>query len=86
VAGGVRHRQANRWADQEQEAMAQQQEAYNAGAADASSAAPPPPPPAPAAASADDQIEQLERLAKLKEQGILTDAEFAAEKAKILAG
>jgi hypothetical protein len=29
---------------------------------------------------------QLERLAQLKSQGILTDAEFDAQKAKILAG
>jgi hypothetical protein len=31
-----------------------------------------------------DPVEQLERLAKLKDQGALTEAEFAAEKAKIL--
>jgi hypothetical protein len=31
-------------------------------------------------------VAQLEGLAKLKEQGLLTDEEFAAEKAKILAG
>ena len=31
-----------------------------------------------------DQIEELEQLAGLKEQGILTEAEFDAEKAKIL--
>ena len=45
-------------------------------------AAPPPPPPAPAA----DPIEQLKDLAALRDQGILTDEEFAAHKAKILAG
>ena len=33
-----------------------------------------------------DMVEQLERLAKLKEQGILTDAEFEVQKAKALAG
>ena len=33
-----------------------------------------------------DMVEQLEKLAKLKEQGILTDAEFEAQKAKVLAG
>lgn len=45
------------------------------------------PPAAPAAApSEDDTIAQLERLAALKSQGILTDDEFAAQKAKILAG
>ena len=33
-----------------------------------------------------DMVEQLEKLAKLKEQGILTDAEFEVQKAKVLAG
>jgi hypothetical protein len=41
------------------------------------------PPPA-AAAPAADPIEQLKELADLKNQGILTDAEFTAQKAKIL--
>jgi len=40
-----------------------------------------PPPPAP---SQDDTIAQLERLGALKAQGILTEEEFAAEKAKVL--
>ena len=41
--------------------------------------------PAPAAAPAGpDMVEQLQELAKLKDQGILTDAEFSAQKAKIL--
>jgi hypothetical protein len=42
------------------------------------------PPVAPAAASVDDQLAQLERLAQLKAQGILTEEEFTAQKAKIL--
>jgi Sec-independent protein translocase protein TatA len=33
-----------------------------------------------------DVVSQLERLAALQQQGILTPAEFAAEKAKILGG
>jgi hypothetical protein len=41
---------------------------------------------APAAASEGDVISQLKDLADLKTQGILTDDEFAAQKAKILAG
>jgi hypothetical protein len=41
-----------------------------------------PPPQAPQV----DMVEQLEKLAKLKEQGILTDAEFEVQKAKVLAG
>jgi hypothetical protein len=86
VAGGVHHRQDKRWAAQDQQAYDQQQAAYDAGQA-AAVAPPAPPPVAPApAAPAANQLDQLERLAKLKEQGVLTDAEFAAEKAKILAG
>jgi hypothetical protein len=70
VSNRVSRRQANRWA--EQDAQAYPQEQY---------AAPPPPPPAPAA---EDRVEQLKDLADLKQQGVLTDAEFAAEKARIL--
>jgi Short C-terminal domain len=40
--------------------------------------------PAPAAA-APSTIDQLKELAELKSQGILTEEEFAAQKAKILA-
>ena len=43
-----------------------------------------PPAPAPAAA-APDLVSQLKELAALKEQGVLTDAEFAAQKARLLA-
>jgi len=42
-------------------------------------------PAAPAAAPQVD-IEQLQKLAQLKDQGILTEAEFEVQKAKILAG
>jgi len=43
------------------------------------------PPPAPAAPeSGSDRFAQLKELASLKDQGILTEEEFAAEKAKIL--
>jgi hypothetical protein len=42
--------------------------------------------PAPAAAPQADMVDQLERLGKLKEQGILTDAEFEVQKQKILQG
>ncbi len=41
-------------------------------------------PPPPAAPSTDDTIAQLKELAKLKDAGVLTDEEFAAQKAKIL--
>jgi hypothetical protein len=42
--------------------------------------------PAPAAAPAADPLEQLKQLGELKAQGVLTEAEFEAQKAKILAG
>jgi len=41
-------------------------------------------PPAPQAAALADPIEQLKQLGQLHEQGVLTDEEFAAQKAKIL--
>ena len=43
-------------------------------------------PPPPAAAPEPDKLEQLQRLGELKASGVLTDAEFEAQKAKILAG
>lgn len=76
VAGGVRNHQAGK-AEQAQEAQAyEQQQAAAAAAAQA-----PAPQPAPAG---DDVITQLKELAQLKDQGILTEEEFAAQKAKIL--
>jgi hypothetical protein len=46
--------------------------------------APPPQQVAPPPAQAQDPIEQLERLGALKAQGLLTDEEFNAQKAKLL--
>jgi hypothetical protein len=79
VSNRVSRRQAGRWAAQEQ------QQAY---AAPPQYAAPPPQyaPPPPAAPSADDTLTQLQKLGELKAAGVLTEAEFAAQKAKILAG
>jgi hypothetical protein len=45
-----------------------------------------PPAAAPAAAPAADPLEELKKLGELKASGVLTDAEFEAQKAKILAG
>jgi membrane protease subunit (stomatin/prohibitin family) len=42
--------------------------------------------PAPAAEPAADPLEQLKQLGELKASGVLTDAEFEAQKAKILQG
>ena len=70
VSNRVSRRQGQRWAQQEE---AQQ----------------PPPPAAPAAAappaSGASMLDQLKELGELKEQGILTEEEFAAQKAKLLA-
>ena len=41
-------------------------------------------PPPPAAAPAADPIEQLTKLGELRDKGVLTDEEFAAQKAKLL--
>jgi len=46
--------------------------------------APPPPQPAAAPPSNEDVVSQLERLGALKAQGLLTDEEFNAQKAKLL--
>jgi Short C-terminal domain len=69
VSNRVSRRQANRWAQQDAEAYG----APGGGYAE----------PAPAAA-APDPIEQLKQLGALHEQGVLTDEEFAAQKAKLL--
>ena len=44
----------------------------------------PAPAPAPASSPTDDMLNQLRQLAQLKDQGILTEAEFTAQKARIL--
>jgi hypothetical protein len=75
VSNRVSRRQANRWQQQEEAQYYEQQQQYYAQ---------PAPAPAPAPAAAADPIEQLKELAALKAQGILTDAEFQAQKAKIL--
>ena len=76
VSNRVSRRQANRWSAQEEQQYAQQQYEQQQYAA-------PAPAPAPAP-EAPDAVSQLKELANLKEQGILTDEEFAAQKAKIL--
>jgi hypothetical protein len=71
VAGGVNRRQQQKYA--QQNAAAQQ-------AAPAQDVA-----PASAAPDSDELIDKLKQLASLKDQGILTEAEFNDQKAKILA-
>jgi len=74
VSNRVSRRQAGRWAQQD----AQQQQYQE----------PPPqyeqPPPAPAASDTGSMIEQLKQLGELKDAGVLTEAEFAVQKSKIL--
>ena len=78
VSNRVSRRQAGRWAQQDQQAY--QEQAYQE---------PPPqpdyaePPPAPAE-TMDDKIAQLTDLGKLKDAGVLTEAEFAEQKRRIL--
>lgn len=69
VSNRVSRRQAERWYGDDQ----QQQQQYAEE------------PGTPAAAPAADPLEQLKQLGELKAQGVLTDAEFEAQKAKILA-
>jgi hypothetical protein len=64
--------------------VARRQEARYAEPAQAPAEPEASPPPPPAAGPTPDQIEQLKQLAALKDQGILTEEEFAAQKAKIL--
>ena len=47
-------------------------------------AAPPPPAPAPAQAGGSSMLDQLNQLAELNRQGMLTDEEFSSAKAKLL--
>lgn len=81
VSNRVSRRQANRWQDQADAQAYQEQQM-------AAPQAPPPPPPAaaPAATSESDKLAQLKELGELKAAGVLTEEEFAAQKAKILAG
>lgn len=93
VSNRVSRRQANRWAEkdyeQQQQAMAEQPQYAAAPAPQYASPAPDyadPAPAAPAAVSMDEKMDQLAKLGQLKDAGVLTDAEFQEQKAKILAG
>ncbi|PVZ56707.1 hypothetical protein C9424_10885 [Arthrobacter sp. H-02-3] len=93
VSGRVQRRQANKFAEKDAATAAKQQEAYDAQMAEQQPPPeyqqpvyqqPPPPPPPPSGGITDDAIQQLKELGALKEQGILTEEEFVAQKAKIL--
>jgi hypothetical protein len=75
VSNRVSRRQANRWAAQEQEQYPPQYQQQ-------------PPQPQyqqPAPSSSDDMLDKLERLGQLKASGVLSEEEFQAQKAKLLA-
>jgi hypothetical protein len=69
VSNRVSRRQANKWAREDAPAPEPQYA---------------PPPAAPPAAPAESRIDKLTKLGELKAQGVLTDEEFAQEKARIL--
>ncbi|HMQ26286.1 MAG TPA: SHOCT domain-containing protein [Acidimicrobiales bacterium] len=84
VSGRVQRRQAEKFASRDANIYAQREQAYQQ---DVQQQAPPPPPPpaaAPAAAAEETPADQIARLGELKAQGLLTDEEFAAAKAKVL--
>ena len=70
VSNRVSRRQASRWAQQDVPQQYSEQPAT----------------PPPAAPSSGDTLQQLKELGELKSSGVLTEAEFEAQKAKILAG
>jgi hypothetical protein len=74
VSNRVSRRQAARW--QQQGSYDQPEPAYQEPAPQYA------PPPEPQV----DMVQQLKDLAELKDQGILTEEEFAAQKARILGG
>jgi hypothetical protein len=91
VSGRVQRRQAERFADRDAGIYAQRQAAYAqqttqpqyavppvAGTVAVGAPAPPPTPPR------DPMVAQIEQLAALRDQGILTDEEFTAKKAQVL--
>jgi len=89
VSNRVSRRQANRWAAQEQQAYGQQaygqqaygQQAYGQQAYAQQDYGAPPPAPAD---DMDTKLAQLRELGELKDQGVLSEEEFAAQKRRIL--
>jgi uncharacterized Zn finger protein len=91
VSNRVSRRQANKWAAQDDQQAAQDEQAAKAQAydqqqANAQQPVYAPPPPQAAAPAEDDMLTKLQKLGELNAAGVLTEEEFAAQKAKILAG
>ena len=83
VSNRVSRRRGGRWAAKEQ----QQQQQQPAPQQQQQYAQPPPqyaPPPPPAADTMSDKLAQLKDLGELKTAGVLTEAEFEAQKQRIL--
>jgi len=90
VSGRVARRQARKFDEKDQAAYEQQQDdqqqQYEQQQAYQQQAAPPPAyaAPEPAETGTDAAVDEIKKLAELKEQGLLTDEEFAAKKKQIL--
>jgi hypothetical protein len=79
VSGRVQRRQAEKYADRDAAIYAEREQAYQ------QQVAPAPEPAAVAAAPSEgDVLDQLKQLGELHASGVLTDDEFAAQKAKLL--
>jgi hypothetical protein len=76
VSGRVQRRQAEKYASRDANIYAQREQAYEEQTA---------PPVAPAAGGGSSTTDQLKELAELHSAGALSDDEFAAAKAKLLA-
>jgi putative oligomerization/nucleic acid binding protein len=90
VHGRIQRRQQARWAAQDQAAAgapAPSAPAYPPPPPAHSEPVPPPQPPAPAqAGDMGDRLAQLKQLGELLSAGVLTQAEFDQQKARILSG
>jgi hypothetical protein len=71
VSNRVSRRQAGRWAQRDQQVFQDNQPRQVE-------------PPQPRSSSMDDSLAQLKQLGELRAQGVLTDAEFEQQKARIL--
>jgi len=84
VNGRVQRRQAEKFAERDAHTAAVRQEAYYEQTVPQQAAPQPMPAAAAPSMTAEERLEQLERLGGLLSQGVLTQEEFAAEKARIL--
>ena len=84
VSNRVSRRQANKW-QQQADAQAHEEQPQQQAPPQYQQPPPPPPPaPEPAAADSSSLVDELQKLASLKEQGILSEDEFTAAKNKLL--